>query len=289
MTNLAHELVGWTDERRTVIQDSLDKALARTAKCRQVVPKGPDQIGEKAVVVPTLVAGPPLAYGADTIASPVHLFVDVRLDDKHADTEQDILRLVEAGAADLGIREDEEVVTGAPAGGAAAPGRVQRNAVLARGRLGRAPGAVAGAAGETQIGAGGALPSGQQVMAAIAAAVAALEAANRPGPCGLLLHNTILAALRVPAVAGAAPLIQQVEQLIGSSEIAGTGALDGSLAAGQVCGVLFRLDPAAVDLVHTQQPNLTVLGRANAQANLRIEEEIVLRVMDQTAVHHIEY
>jgi hypothetical protein len=150
--------------------------------------------------------------------------------------------------------------------------------------------AAAGGPGTTPIRAGGgALPNGQQIVTAIAAAAADLKNAGRPGPCGLLLHNHLLAVLRVPPVAGAAPLIQQVEQLIGSSEIAGTSALDGSLVAGRVCGILFRLKPAAADIVHTQKPTVTVLGRTGGQTDLRIEEEIVVRVMDQTAVHRIEY
>jgi hypothetical protein len=321
MTTSARELVGWTEQRWTAVQEAVDKALARTAKCRQVVPKAADQIGEKAVVVPNIAAGAPLAYGADTIASPVHVYVDVRLDDQHVEDEAAVLRLIEAGASQLGVLEDDEVIQGAPApaapaaaaaaagGGAAAaaaapvaavapaavpaaPGRgvrAARNAGLLRGRIGRAPGAAAGGAGTTPIGAGGAAPTGQQIMTAIATAVADLETAGRPGPSGLLLHNRLVAILRVPPVAGAAPLIQQVEQLIGSSEIVGTSALDGSLVAGRVCGILFRLEPAAIDVVHTQKPTVTVLGRAGGQTDLRIEEEIVVRVMDQTAVHRIEY
>lgn len=328
MAPSARELVGWTEQRWVAVQEATDQALARTAKCRQVVPKGSDQIGEKAVVVPNIGAGAPLAYGPDTIASPVHVYVDVRIDDQHVEDEAAVLRLVEAGASQLGVLEDEEVMQGAPAaanpgpaspasapaaaarGPAPAPApapavataappaaaaapvrgfRAARNGALLRGRIARAPGAATGGAGTTAIGAGGAIPNGQQIMTAIAAAVADLETAGRPGPCGLLLHNRLLAVLRVPSVAGAAPLIQQVEQLIGSSEIAGTSALDGSLAAGRVCGVVFRLEPAAIDLVHTQKPTVTVLGRAGGQADLRIEEEIVVRVMDQTAIHSIEY
>lgn len=290
MGNSARELVGWTEDRWTAVQDKLDTALARTAKCRMVVPRGPDQIGEKAVSIPVIATGPGIKYGADKIASPVHVYVDIELDDQHTDNQEDVFRLVQAGAAELGVREDQELVKGAPVGrGAKPPGRAIRNGDLVRGRLGRDPAAAAGTTA-TPIGAGGGVPpTGQQTVAAIATAVAALEAANRPGAFGLILHNAVLASLRVPAVAGAPPWIQQVEQLIGSSEIAGTSALDGSLNAGQVCGTLFRLDPAAVDLVHTQKPTLTVLGRSGGQTSLRIEEEIVLRMMDQTAVHFIEY
>lgn len=287
MAASARELVGWSDERWAAVNEAADRALARTAKCRQVVPKGSDQLGDKAVVIPNVVAGPPLAFGPDTVASPIQLFVDVQIDDQHIENEGSVLRLVEAGASQLGVLEDQEVVQGAPAAAAAA--RVPRNPALMRGRLGRAAGGAAGGPGTTTIGAAGAMPTAGQIMTAIASAAADLENVGRPGPCGLLLHNTLLAVMRVPAVAGAPPLIQQVEQLIGSSEIAGTSALDGSLNPGDVCGILLRLEPAAVDLVHTQKPSVTVLGRAGGQTALRVEEEIVLRVMDQGAIHLIEY
>jgi hypothetical protein len=147
----AYRIVDLADERWAAVNDAADRALARTAKCRQVVPKGPDQIGDKAVVVPNVVAGPPLAYGPDTVASPVQLFVDVQVDDQHIDHEASVLRLVEAGASQLGILEDVEVIQGAPVG--AAPARVARNAALVRGRLGRAPGVAPGGAGTTLWGA----------------------------------------------------------------------------------------------------------------------------------------
>jgi uncharacterized linocin/CFP29 family protein len=296
MAASARELVGWTDTRWIAVQDAVDKALARTSKCRQVVPKEADQIGAKAVVVPNIGAGYPLAYGADTIATPVHVYFDVRLDDDHVDNDEDILRLIHAGASQLGVLEDEEIIHGAPSAVvalvAAAPGRgvrAARNPALLRYRIGRAPGVAAGGPGTTAIGAALPVPTGQEIITAIARAVAALETAVRPGPCGLLLNNQLLAVLRVPPVAGAAPLVQQVDQLIGSSEIAGTSTLDGPLVAGGVCGILLRLEPAAVDLVQTQKPTVTVLDRAGGQSNLRIEEEVVVRVTDQAAVHRIEY
>jgi hypothetical protein len=73
MPNSGQELVPWTQEQWTAIQEAVDKALAATAKPRQVVPKGSDSNGEKAVVVPTIGVGAPISYGADTIATPVHV------------------------------------------------------------------------------------------------------------------------------------------------------------------------------------------------------------------------
>jgi hypothetical protein len=295
MATSAREIVGWTNQQWAAVEDAVGKALARTAKCRLVVPMGPDQIGERAVVVPHISAGAPLRYDADTIASPVHVYVNVRLDDDHADNGAAVLRLIAAGASQLGALEDVEIVQGAPVGGAGPPGRVIRNVVLAGERVGlhaRRDAAMIAAvgAGTTAIGAGGgAVPTGQQIITAIATAIADLETVDRPGPCGLLLHNRMLRVLHVPPVAGAAPLVPLVEQLIGSSEIAGTSALDGSLVPGNVCGILLRLEPAAIDLVQTQKPAVTVLDRVNGQINLRIEEEIVVRMTDQTAVHRIVY
>jgi hypothetical protein len=54
----------------------------------------------------------------------------------------------------------------------------------------------------------------------------------------------------------------------------GRSALDGTFAAGQIGAILFRLDPAAMDLVHTMLPIVTVLGTAVGSTDLRIEEEI---------------
>jgi hypothetical protein len=295
MANLGRELVGWTDARWRAVQGALDNLLPRTANCSRVVPRGPDRIGDKAVIVPNIVAGPPLAYGPDVVATPVHLYMDVQLDDGHVDDEQAIIRLIEAGASQLGALEDQEIIRGGPALGAPAPvGRVERNPALQRGRIGRAPGARAGGLGTTQIAARdaagrGVAPTGQQIITAITNAKAGLEAADRPGPCGLLLYTSLLATLRVPAVAGAVRLVQQVEELIGSSEIRGTSALDRTLNPGEVCGILLRLEPPAIDIVHTQKPAVTPQGRAGGLTVLRIEEEIVVRVMDQAAVHRIEY
>ena len=63
-----HELVSWTDEQWKAVQEGLEKALAGTAKCRQVVPRGSDQIGVKSVAVPVIAAG-----AAHVLLGVVHL------------------------------------------------------------------------------------------------------------------------------------------------------------------------------------------------------------------------
>jgi hypothetical protein len=98
-----------------------------------------------------------------------------------------------------------------------------------------------------------------------------------------------MATLRQPRVPAGAPLIQEVEGLIGSNEIVGTSALDGFFVAGNICGVLLRLEPAAVDLVYTRRPTVTRLGRAAGSTELRVEEEIVLRVLDPAAIQSLAY
>lgn len=291
MASSARELLGWTAQRWATAQDAVEKALARTAKCRRVVPKGPDQIGEKAVIVPNfrIQSGSPLRYGTNGIATPVHLYVNIQLDDQHVDDEAAILGLIEAGASLLGALEDYEIIHGAGnAPGSSFGVRAARNSnpALLRGRAVRARGS---GSATTLIRVGGVFPTGQEIIIAITEGIAHLETAGRPGPYGLLLHNRLLAVLRIPAVAGASPLIQQVEQLIGSSEIASTSALSAPLGSGNVCGILLRLEPAAIDLVQTQKPAVTVLGRANGETNLRIEEEIVVREADRTAVHFLRY
>ena len=105
----------------------------------------------------------------------------------------------------------------------------------------------------------------------------------------MLLHSRLFATLGDLAPGGA-PYLQQVEQCIDSSEIAGTSALDGSnVDRVSVCGILFRLEPPAVDLVQTARPTVTVLGRAGGQTELRVEEDVVIRILDQLAIHHIKY
>jgi hypothetical protein len=285
VSNTGHELVSWTQEEWAAIHEAVERALAATAKCRQVIPRGADAIDEKAVVVPAIAPAPgaPVAYGPDTIATPVHVYVDATLDDQHAGKLPDIIRLLEVAAAQLGVLEDEEIVNG-DSGGAATPGREPRNPALSR-----AAAAGAGTNPPIAIGAGGNNPDGAQLYAAIATAIAALEGAARPGRFGLLVHNGLMATLRQPRVAGGVPLIQEAEALIGSNEIVGTSALDGSLAAGATCGALLRLEPPALDLVQTQLPNVTVLGRAAGSTNLRVEQEFVLQVTDPAAVQSIEY
>jgi hypothetical protein len=224
----------------------------------------------------------------------MHIFHDATLDDQHAQSDVEIIRLLEVAAAQLGVLEDQEIVQGAPAPAAAARGAPPPPAVPRFGRVPRNAGLVRNAANAAggppvAIGAAGGNPNGGQVYAAITNAVAALETAQRPGRYGLLVHNNLMATLRQPRVAGGVPLIQEVEGLIGSSEIAGTGALDGSFAAGNICGILFRLEPTAMDLVHTMLPTVTVTGRAGGLTDLRVEEEIVLRILDPVAVQRIMY
>jgi hypothetical protein len=250
MATSARELLGWSEARWTAVQEAVDKALAQTAKCRQVIPMGPEMIGEKAVIVPTIGNAAPLAYNADTIATPVHIYVDVTLDDLHAENEADCLRLIAAGAAQLGMMEDQEIVQSAPAGGktTSAPpraARVVRNASLRRANL-----STLSSVPTSAIKAAGPTPTSTELAAVIGKAVSALENVGRPGPTGLLLHTQLLAILSQPVVAGGGPMLQPVEQLIGSSEVVGTSALDGNGTAGAVCGILFRLEPPAVDLAY---------------------------------------
>ena len=303
MPNSTREALGWSEERWTIIQGAIERAIARTAKCRQVVPKGPEKIGDKSDVVPQIGGALPFAYAPDIIATPVHIFVNLRLDDQHINDELAVIRLVEASAARLGALEDEEVILGGPAllAGAPAPpppppqfGRQPRTAGLQRARLNVLPPVTVPPAppGVTKIKpprARAGKPTGDELLAAISTAKALLENAGRPGACGLLLSTGLLATLGLPPVAGAPPLIQTVEQIIGSSEVVGTSALDGTFAPNAIAAILFRLEPAAVDTVHTMLPAATFLGRNGGQTDLQVEEEIVVRILDQTAIHHIAY
>ena len=284
MATSARELVGWTEQRWTAVEEAVKKALARTAKCRRVIPIGAEQIGAKSVVIPTIAAGTPIAYGPDAVASPIQIFVNATLNDQIADDEAAVLRLVESAAAQLGFEEDQEVIQGLPPAPAPQRGRLPRVPGLERARL-------------NKIGASTAIlppraarkaPTAAEIVAAVQTAQGELETAGRPGPCGLLLHARLFATL-VAFAPGGAPYLQQVEQLIDSSEIAGTSALDGSNDAGEVCGILFRLEPPAVDLVQTARPTVTVLGRAGGQTELRVEEDVVIRILDQLAIHRIVY
>jgi hypothetical protein len=302
MATSARELVGWTEQRWTAVEEAAKKALARTAKCRRVIPIGAEQIGAKSVVIPTIAAGTPIAYGPDTVASPIQIFVNATLNDQIADDETAVLRLVESAAAQLGFEEDQEVIQGLPPAPAAPRRPVAAVAPLPapqRGRTPRVPGlrretlnvivAAPPFVTSTAIlppGVAPRAPIAAEIVAAVQTAQAELETAGRPGPCGLLLHSRLFAAL-VAFAPGGAPYLQQVEQVIDSSEIAGTSALEN--VAGRVCGILFRLEPAAVDLVQTARPTVTVLGRAGGQTELRVEEDVVIRILDQLAIHHIVY
>jgi hypothetical protein len=124
------------------------------------------------------------------------------------------------------------------------------------------------------------------ILTAISAAMSEVEK-DRPGPCGLILANELLALLRQPVRAGEAPPLNQAEQLIGTSEIVGSSALD-KAGKGAVCGILFRVEPGAMDLVHTQLPTVTVLERTGGKTKLSVEEEIALRVLDDKAIVRIK-
>jgi hypothetical protein len=291
MATSTQELLGWTDKLAQAVQEAVEKALAGTAKCRQAVPKGPDQIGAKAVAVPDTIAGAAgIGYGADRIVTPVQIFSLSTLDDEHAQNEADVIRLMAMAAAQLGVQEDLAIIHGL--GGPAAPAGTGRVLVSALPLLAAA--AVPTAAvviDPAPVGASpaGSSPTGDELYAAVAHAVANLETAGRPGHYGLLVHNNLMATLRQPRIVGGVPMIQEVEGLIGTSQIVGTSALDGRYAAGAVGGILFRLEPAAMDLVHTLLPRVVVLGRAGGITNLRLEEEIVLRVLDSNAIQPIIY
>lgn len=267
MTTSARELVGWSDQRWSAVQEAVNRALARTAKCRQVIPKGPELPGAKTVPI-AMVTGAPLEL-KDEVTAPVALSVPLQFDDRHADDEPAILRLVESAAAELGKHEDERILRGQK-------GTPRSNKMvpwaLANAKLKTAP---------IELGGNDATA----ILAAIAAAIAELEK-DRPGPAGLILSNGLLALLRQPVRAGEAPPLNQAEQLIGTSEIVGTSALDHT-GKGVVCGVLFRLEPSALDLVHTQTPTITVLERTNGKTKLAVEQEIALRVLDDRAIVRI--
>ena len=296
MATSARELLGWTEQRWTAVEETVSKALARTAKCRRVIPIGAEQIGAKGVVIPTIGTGTPIAYGQETMATPIQIFVNATLSDQNGD-EAAVFRLVESAAAQLGFAEDQEVIQGPPSVPDPQKGRLARNPALARATLNakfEEPPLVTRTSipdsegKKTPEGKTRPAPTAAEIAKAVRIAQGELETAGRPGPCGLLLHSRLFAALHDPAPGGA-PYLQHVEQLIDSSEIAGTSALDGSNVVGQVCGILFRLDPPAVDLVQTARPTVTVLGRSDGQTDLRVEEDVVIRILDRLAIHHIVY
>jgi uncharacterized linocin/CFP29 family protein len=268
MATSARELVGWTEQRWAAVQEAVNRALARTAKCRQVIPKGPELIGAKTVPV-AMVTGTPLEL-KDDVTAPVALSVPLQFDDQHADDEPAIIRLIESAAAELGKQEDLRILS--------ATKGTPRNAkmipwALATAKVATNPIELAG-------------NDATSILAAITAAVSEIEK-DRPGPAGLILANDLLAVLRQPVRAGEAPPLNQAEQLIGTSEIVGTSALD-KAGKGVVCGILFRVEPGAMDLVHTQLPTVTVLERTGGKTKLSVEEEIALRVLDDKAIVRIK-
>jgi hypothetical protein len=237
-----------------------------------------------------------LAVLPDKVSSPIHMYVDFLIDDARAADEAVLMSLVEAAAAQLGSLEDGEIIMG----GTAVPpgvgeGRVELISGLPRAQLNNIAGASTGIpnlVGQVLIvGTPRPRPTGVELVEAIASGMATQQTADRPGRYGLLLHSFLLATLGLPAAPGAAPFTHVVEQLIGSSEIAGTPALSRTRIHRQneTGAILFRLDPPAVDTVHTMLPTLTLLGRNLGQTHLRIEEEIVVRILDQKAIHHITY
>lgn len=301
MLGLAKDDLGWSAQRATAIQDALNRALTRTAKCRQVVPKGQNQLGQRAVLVRTIGApdaGVPAALAVlpDKVSSPIHMYVDFLIDDARAADDGVLMSAVEAAAAQLGSLEDGEIIMGGTAGApGVGEGRAALISELPRAQLNKINGAKTEIPnlGNYQliVDAERPRPTGVELVEAIASGMATQQIEKRPGRYGLLLHSFLLATLGLPAAPGAAPFTHAVERLIGSSEITDTPALSGTLRHGrrQTGAILFRLDPPAVDTVHTMLPTLTLLGRNLGQTHLRIEEEIVVRILDQKAIHHITY
>jgi hypothetical protein len=248
-------------------------------------------IAERAVVIANINPAGPIGFNPDVIATPIHIYVDVNLDDDHALNDGDVIAAFQRAAAQLGVIEDQEIVQGAPGGALRAGiGRTARNPALAR-RAARAVGGVAAGGNQVQIAAaGGGQPTGPELYDAITRAAEELDAQGRPRPYGLLVNYELLALLKQPRPGSTVPLIQELEGLIDSSAIAGTSALAGRpFNAGDVGAILFGLNPAALDLVHTMLPQVTFVGRAGNVTNLRVEEEIVLRDLDPLAVQPIQY
>jgi hypothetical protein len=285
MARSARDQLGWSEQRLAAVQEAINNTLARTAKCRGVVPKGPKKTGERGVIVSTIAPGRPLAFAADTMATPVNIRSDLQIDDLHMEDDSEVISIVKAAATVLGTIEDVEIVAGTDPAAPFAPDRVPRNA-LARARLN-----LPGIGGNTRIAAvaPGGRPTGLELVMAIESGLNALDAAGRPGDYGLLLHHRLVRILATPSAPGVPPLLEQLPPLLGSDKIAGTNALDGTFAVPLVAGILFRLEPPAVDVVHTMPPTLSVMQRTPGQTALRIEEDIVVRILDQAAVHHITY
>jgi hypothetical protein len=231
--------------------------------------------------------------GPDRIASPVHLYVDIQIDDARLD-DANVVDVVGTAAAQLGDLEDGEIIMGAQVGGPlpAGTGQVLRNPALWQHRA--QLNATVGLA-FTQIPGGPAgggprgWPTGAELLDAIDDGMLSLNGVHRPGPCGLLLYTRLHTILGSAPVPGGAPFMQQVEERIMSSEIAATLALSGQRVPGETAAVLFRLRPPAFDIVYTMRPTLTFLGRNAGLTSLRIEEELVVRIRDQAAIHHLVY
>jgi hypothetical protein len=219
------------------------------------------------------------------MATPVNIRSDLQIDDLHMEDDSEVISIVKAAATVLGTIEDVEIVAGTDPAAPFAPDRVPRNA-LARARLN-----LPGIGGNTRIAAvaPGGRPTGLELVMAIESGLNALDAAGRPGDYGLLLHHRLVRILATPSAPGVPPLLEQLPPLLGSDKIAGTNALNGAFAVPLVAGILFRLEPPAVDVVHTMPPTLSVMQRTPGQTALRIEEDIVVRILDQAAVHHITY
>jgi hypothetical protein len=291
MASSAAEQLGWSERRNVEVQQAINNALARTAKCRQVIPRGRQKLGERGVVVRTIVPGPPFAFAADTITTPVNIWVGLQIDDLHMEDDSEVIDIIKTAAANLGSIEDVEIVAGAagvPFGGNRVPRipaptpRTRLNLVPAAGGT-----AIAAAAPMVAPDAGGE-PTALELVTAIARGMNVLEA-GRPGEYGLLLHHRLVRTLASQWNPGGPPFFQQLPPLLGSDKIAGTNALDDTLAVGAVAGILFRLEPPAVDLVHTMPLTLSFGQRTPGQTLLRIEEDIAVRILDPLAVRHILY
>lgn len=279
--------IDWTGQQ---FLDAINTSLTATAKCRGAFKALSQNLGATTVTVPSIAAGIPLAYGPDQVESAVQVYFDVNVDEQqHIGDLPTVINLISMGAAALGVLEDRAIVEGVPGVAAGAPvivGRGLRQRALPHGSL-RPPGGAA----RTQISPARAnVPlTGADIVRAVSQAIAALENVNRPGTYSLILQNRLVSLLNLPAVAGAAPEINAISALIGGNQIVGTSALSNAANRNDVCGVLFRFDPPAVDLVQTQLPALIVLGKNAGLTNLRIEESIAVRVLDPTAVHYLEY
>jgi uncharacterized linocin/CFP29 family protein len=263
-----------TDPRTQALRAAFDSAMLSTAKCREAIAAAPGEgwLKQTAIVVPR-VNDAGSGFDADVIASPIHVCFDFTLDDRYANDDARMTMLVQMAGAHLGSLEDVEIITGVPGNG-----RVARNDSLERARLNDPiPGSSTPIANPT---------SAESICDAIADAVAALTVSGRPGAFGALLHPRLAARLSTRPANGGEPLLRDVERLLGSTEVASTPALS-DLSPGSVCGVLFRLQPAAVDLVHTMAPTINRTGQANGATTFRAEEEIALRIIDQRAVHHL--